>query len=147
MTINTDGYGFPDDMTFVEILTSTDLRSCSLAARGLWLEVFGLMSNGSQFGYVLLSTCKANLALTAAFIARKYNASEKEVIAHLNELKDAGAISLAADGAVYSPKMVREGDPLNPLLPRDQAQKQNCRSSHRSKHGWTVHSSKPSPQS
>ena len=80
------------------------LRLCSLAARGLWIEMLALMHRSERYGQLLIS----GRVPTDAQLAVQVGASPDEVTAMLAELSDAGVFSRAASGAIYSRRMTRD---------------------------------------
>jgi hypothetical protein len=80
------------------------LRLCSLAARGLWIEMLALMHRSERYGQLLIS----GRVPTDGQLAVQVGASPDEVIAMLAELSDAGVFSRAASGAIYSRRMTRD---------------------------------------
>lgn len=82
----------------------TALRSCSLGARGLWMDMRCLMSQASMYGYLLLN----GEPIAAAALARLAGSTEREVGVLLAELEAAGALDRDDDGLVYSPQMVHD---------------------------------------
>lgn len=80
------------------------LRLCSLAARGLWIEMLAIMHRSERYGQLLI----AGIVPTDAQIAVQVGASVDEVAATLAELEQAGVFSRAATGAIYSRRMTRD---------------------------------------
>lgn len=80
------------------------LRMCSLAARGLWIEMLALMHRSERYGQLLI----AGIVPNDAQIAIQVGASQIEVTAMLFELEKAGVFSRAATGAIYSRRMNRD---------------------------------------
>lgn len=78
------------------------LRLCSLAARGLWMEI--LMLAHPEEGY--LRVC--GKAPDVAAIARLVGSTPVEVKRLLAELRDAGVSSVTEDGVIYSRRLVRD---------------------------------------
>ena len=102
------------------------VRSVSLAARGLWVDMMSLMHEGDPYGH--LRTGKQEI--TPRLLARMVGAPVGAVKKLLTELEDAGVFSRDDDGVIYSRRMVRDerlrnaraaGGPLsltNPNVPR-----------------------------
>lgn len=83
------------------------LRSCSLTARGLWIEMIGLMHEATPYGHLVINGRK----VTDIELARQVGATQKEVAASLAELSENGVFSVAPDsGAIYSRRLVRMAD-------------------------------------
>lgn len=80
------------------------VRMCSLAARGLWVEMIGLAHAAEPYGHVLVN----GRAPTAKQLASMVGSTEREIARLLAELEDAGVFSRADDGAIYSRRMVRD---------------------------------------
>lgn len=80
------------------------LRMCSLAARGLWLEMLALMHRSEKYGQLLIG----GIVPTHAQIAIQVGASEIEVSDMIGQLESAGVFSRAAGGAIYSRRMNRD---------------------------------------
>ena len=80
------------------------LRLCSLAARGLWIEMLSIMHRSERYGQLLI----AGATPTDAQLAVQAGASPEEVSALLVELENAGVFSRAAKGVIYSRRMTRD---------------------------------------
>jgi hypothetical protein len=80
------------------------LRMCSLAARGLWIEMLCLMHEARPHGSLLVN----GKPVTAAQLANLVGAGIAEVEGFLAELEEAGVFSRDADGALYSRRMRRD---------------------------------------
>jgi hypothetical protein len=80
------------------------LRLCSLAARGLWIEMLALMHRSERYGQLLIS----GHVPTDAQLAVQVGASTIEVTAMLADLELAGVFSRSAGGAIYSRRMTRD---------------------------------------
>ena len=79
------------------------LRMCSLAARGLWIEMLCLMHEARPHGSLLVNgkpVTAAQLAISSAAGSRRSRV--------LAELEEAGVFSRDADGALYSRRMRRD---------------------------------------
>ncbi len=80
------------------------LRMCSIAARGLWMEMLCLMHEASPRGSLIVggvTVSDKQLAILSAL-------TEGEVCDLLAELEDAGVFSRDDDGTIYSRKMRRD---------------------------------------
>jgi hypothetical protein len=86
-------------------LRDIDLRGCSLAARGLWIDMLSLMHQSPRRGYLQHSNGKP---MTAEQLARVTGCSTDEVSLYLRELEDAGVFCCTDDGVIYSRRMVRD---------------------------------------
>lgn len=80
------------------------LSICSLAARGLWIELMCIMHEADEYG-----TLKVNgKGMTLQQIARMVGESPATTKKLLDELDDAGVFSRTNDGAIYSRRMIRD---------------------------------------
>lgn len=82
----------------------TALQFCSLAARGLWVEMMCIAHECEPYGYLMVN----GKPMTTAQIGRLVGISGKECSKLLDELFDAGVPSKTADGAIFSRRMVRD---------------------------------------
>jgi hypothetical protein len=80
------------------------LRMCSLAARGLWMEMLAIMHRSERYGQLLIG----GRVPTDAQLAVQAGALPDEVSALVRELEDAGVFSRTASGAIYSRRMTRD---------------------------------------
>jgi hypothetical protein len=80
------------------------LRSCSVGARGLWIEMMCVMHQADPYGYLVLN----GKPIDRAQLGRMVGASDKDVRRWLDELVGAGVHSEDADGRIYSRRMVRD---------------------------------------
>jgi len=81
------------------------LQACSLAARGLWIEMLLLMWNSPERGVLL----KANGSKAEAdWLAKMVRADEAEVKQLLSKLEAEGVYSTDAAGRIYSRRMVND---------------------------------------
>ena len=85
-------------------LRSTDLRSCSVGARGLWIEMICLMHEGNPYGHLKVG----GKVILPPNLARIVGATLAEVEGWLAELTDAGVCSVAEDGCYLSRRMIRD---------------------------------------
>jgi uncharacterized protein YdaU (DUF1376 family) len=82
------------------------LRSCSLAARGLWMEMICLMHEADPRGYLMLNGRPASVRQ----LANLCGAPLKETSELVTELEEAGVFSRDEDGNIFSRRMRREAD-------------------------------------
>lgn len=82
------------------------LQSCSIAARGLWIECMCIAHECEPYGYLTIN----GKAMTAAQVGRLVGLSAKECTSLFAELEDAGVLSRGDDGAIFSRRMVRDED-------------------------------------
>jgi hypothetical protein len=80
------------------------LRACSVAARGLWIEMMCIMHQAEPYGYLVLN----GKAIDHAQLGRMIGASAREVKRSIDELDAAGVFSKDAEGRIYSRRMVRD---------------------------------------
>ena len=67
-------------------LRDTALRTCSVAARGLWIDMICYMHEGSPYGYLKVN----NKVILPQNLARMVGLTLDEVQGYLHELNDAG---------------------------------------------------------
>ena len=80
------------------------LRMCSLAARGLWMDILCLAHDGIPTGHVTVNGKAPSNRQLAAIVGT----TEKETAKLLNELEDAGVFSRTSAGIIFSRRMVRD---------------------------------------
>lgn len=80
------------------------LRMCSMAARGLWIEILALMHEATPYGHLLV-TGKSPTDMQIAVLA---GAPSDQVTELLGELETAGVFSRTKDGVIYSRRMIRD---------------------------------------
>jgi hypothetical protein len=80
------------------------LRSCSLGARGFWIECLAAMHAGDPVGYLTFNGRPATLKQMAV----NANCSEKEAKRFSQELEDAGVFSRSENGTIFCRRMVRD---------------------------------------
>ena len=80
------------------------LRMCSLAARGLWIELLGYMHEAEPYGHLIV----AGVAPSDRDIAKLVGASFSETKKCLEELRNTGVFSVNSEGMIYSRRMVRD---------------------------------------
>lgn len=80
------------------------LRSCSVAARGLWIDMLAMMHDGTPYGFLRVNGKK----IDEETLARMVGAKKREVVGFLVELEAAGVLSRDEDGTVYSRRMIRD---------------------------------------
>ena len=82
------------------------LRSCSLAARGLWMDMLCIAHSGTPRGHVTINGVPVNTRRLATLAG----CTERECRKLINELRDAGVFSETDGGTIYSRRMVRDND-------------------------------------
>lgn len=80
------------------------LRMCSLAARGLWMEMLSLMHEAEPYGHLLVSS----ISPTEAQIGVLAGAPADQIPEIIGELESAGVFSRTKDGVIYSRRMTRD---------------------------------------
>lgn len=83
---------------------STDVKSCSIAARGLWFEMLVLMHDGDPYGHLSI----AGEAITVETLASLVGISERICRELLEELERKRVFSRLKNGVIYSRRMVRD---------------------------------------
>ena len=79
------------------------LRMCGLAARGLWIEMIGLMHEADPYGHLLVS----GLCPTEAQLAVLVGAPPDQIPELIGELESAGVFSRTRAGVIFSRRMTR----------------------------------------
>ena len=85
-------------------LRDTALRSCSLPARGAWMDMLCLMHEGYPYGFLKVGT----KVILPDNLARMIGATLPETEGYLRELEDAGVFSRDGSGCIYSRRMVKD---------------------------------------
>lgn len=81
-----------------------ELRMCSLAARGLWIEMMAIMHWATPYGHLVVN----GIAPRVAELAKLVGDSPASVKRLLAELERHNVYSKTTDGAIYSRRMVRD---------------------------------------
>jgi len=84
--------------------SDTNLRMCSLGARGLWMELLGIMHDSSEYGHLLIN----GKAPTDQQLAVMCGATVGELRKCRAELQGAGVPGINKDGTWFSRRMVRD---------------------------------------
>jgi len=116
------------------------LRLCSLAARGLWMEMLALMHEAEPYGHLTIS----GREMTPRELANLVGIATRTASKLLEELEINGVYSRDKEGIIFSRRMVRDAEKAqkdrengakggNPRLmggvnPPDKAQKPEARS-------------------
>jgi hypothetical protein len=87
-------------------MRDTNLRACSLHARGLWIEMICLMHDARPYGHLVVGEA----AIDPPTLARIVGESPPRVKALLAELETKGVFKRTEAGVIYSPRMVRDGE-------------------------------------
>ena len=80
------------------------LHSCSLAARGLWLEMIAIMYQATPKGSLLIGQIQVNID----DLARSAGAERKEVEKLMRELEAKAIFSRDPNGTIFSRRIRRE---------------------------------------
>ena len=80
------------------------LSACSLASRGLWIELMCIAHEGGTYGFLSIN----GKAMAPAQIARMVGESPAAVVKLIAELEDAGVFSRDEQGCIYSRRMVKD---------------------------------------
>ena len=80
------------------------LRTCSLAARGLWMEMLAIMHEASPRGHLVVN----GSAVTGKQLSSLSGGAENEVAGFLLELERAGVFSRKKNGVIFSRRMERD---------------------------------------
>lgn len=78
------------------------LRMCSLAARGLWIEMLALMHEANPRGHLLVNGIAPSDTQLSALIGSPLDRSL------IDELEQVGVFSRTKDGVIYSRRMTRD---------------------------------------
>lgn len=85
-------------------LRDTSLRSCSIGARGLWIDMICYMHEGTPYGHLKVK----DKVILPENLARMVGETLETVDGWLKELFDAGVFQLAEDGSIFSKRMVKD---------------------------------------
>lgn len=85
-------------------LREPSLRACSVAARGLWIDMICIMHDGCPYGHLTLG----GKGILPPVLARLVGASIGEVEGWLNELEEVGVFSRTDAGVIYSRRMIED---------------------------------------
>src|SRR5690606_6747673 len=80
------------------------LRICSLAARGLWIEMLGLMHEADPRGHLLIKS----MAPTDAQLAVLVGTTPDQIPDLIGELESAAVFSRTQKGVIYSRRMTKD---------------------------------------
>lgn len=80
------------------------LSACSLAARGLWIELMCIAHEGGTYGVLSIN----GRPMAPAQIARMVGESPASIVRLLTELEDAGVFSRDEQGCIFSRRMVKD---------------------------------------
>ena len=85
-------------------LRDTALRTCSVAARGLWIDMICYMHEGNPYGVLKVN----QKVILAANLAAMIGATLQDTEGWLNELESAGVFDRGEDGEIMSRRMIRD---------------------------------------
>lgn len=83
-----------------------ELRSCSVAARGLWIDVLCIAHECEPYGHMTVN----GRGMTSTQIAGQVGLTSAQCAKLMQELIDNGVARKTADGVVYSKRMVDDED-------------------------------------
>lgn len=83
-----------------------NLQRCSIAARGLWIEMMCLMADGKPYGHLGVD----GAPLGSMELARMVGVTPRSAKSLLGELQRAGVFSVTETGVIYSRRMVRDAE-------------------------------------
>lgn len=90
---------FPSDW-----LSDEGLRSCSIAARGLWIDLIAMMAKSNTHGYLLIGGSPASVEQISRIAGEDADTTRKL----LQELERNGVFSRDEDNVVFSRRMKRD---------------------------------------
>ena len=97
----------PADLWFwSDWLSSIDVRSCSLAAQGLWINMLAIMSKSDRKGYLSINGKPMDSKELAKFVG-EFKDKVDELLVELEYYK---VFSRDLDGTIYCRRMARESD-------------------------------------
>lgn len=80
------------------------LKLCSLAARGLWIDLMCLMHDAEPYGYLTIN----GQPMQPEQIARLIGESPKDVRKCMSELQENNVFSITESGIIFSRRMVKD---------------------------------------
>jgi len=84
--------------------SAPEVRICSLAARGLWIDMLGIMAKSEIWGTLLI----AGKQIDSKTLAKICNTVEQEIKPLLSELKNNKVFSILEDGTIFCRRMLAE---------------------------------------
>lgn len=85
-------------------LRDTALRTCSVGARGLWIDMICFMHEGTPYGHLKVG----NKVILPSNLAGMVGATLLEVEGWLAELESGGVFERTEDGCILSRRMIRD---------------------------------------
>lgn len=90
---------FPSDYR-----ADTALRCCSIAARGIWMEMLCIMHEAIPYGHLVIN----GSAVSDSMLAILTGIDESTVQTLKSELKNANVFSISSKGTIFSRRMIRD---------------------------------------
>lgn len=85
-------------------LRDTALRTCSVGARGLWMDMLCFMHEGNPYGYLKVK----DKVILPANLAAMTGLTMDDCGRLLGELRESGVYEVDKEGAIFSRRMVRD---------------------------------------
>ena len=85
-------------------LRDTALRTCSIGARGLWIDMICFMHEGNPYGHLKVN----QKVILPANLAVMCGATLQDIEGWLGELSSAGVFEKTEDETIYSKRMIRD---------------------------------------
>ena len=92
-------------------LGDAKLRMCSIAARGLWIDMLAVAAQNDPVGYI-----EAPGGDLIKLMSRVAGISKPEAEIYFDELADAGVIQVDEFGRIFDPRMIRDNDNLQKAI-------------------------------
>lgn len=89
-------------------LSASEVRACSLAARGLWIDMLCLMHQGTPYGHLTIGGKVYLNGSLEGTLARIVGTSAEEVKTLLEELEGLQVFSRTEEGVIYCRRMVAD---------------------------------------
>lgn len=86
-----------------------ELRSCSIAARGLWIDILCIAHECDPYGHLAIN----GRPMTAAKLAGQVGLTAAQCKTLLDELIENGVARIDGEGVIYSKRMVQDEDVRN----------------------------------
>lgn len=87
-----------------DYLRDAGLRSCSVGARGLWMDMICHMHDGNPYGHLKVG----DKVILPSTLSRMVGATLRDVEKWLKELLESDVYSLTEEGCVYSRRMIKD---------------------------------------
>jgi hypothetical protein len=91
-------------------LGDAKLRSCSIGARGLWIDMLAVAAQSEPVGYIDSQTD------IITQMSRVSGISKREVERLMGELEVAGVVQCDLRGRIFCPRMVRDNENLQKAI-------------------------------